>query len=315
MHFKCIMRSYLKYSNWIEMLDWNNLRSFLELARHGKLTLTGKRLNIEPTTVGRHINKLEKDLDVQLFNRSPKGYTLNDEGYKLLVYAESIETKINSIYQSISGTDTELSGAVRMAVPEGLGVGVISKHIKTFKDKHPSIDLELVADTRSRSLSKREADIAITLARPTSGRLVAWKLSDYRLALYASHEYLQNNSKINSTKDINKHPFVSYIDDLIEFPQLKYMQDIFQDVSIIFRSSSLQAQHQAVKDGVGLALLHGFVAASDQKLQVILPKEVSVTREYWMVVHEDMSQLARVRAVSTFFTDIIKKEQKRLMHI
>ena len=315
MHFKCIMQSYLKYSNWIEMLDWNNLRSFLELARHGKLTLTGKRLNIEPTTVGRHINKLEKDLDVQLFNRSPKGYTLNDEGYKLLVYAESIETKINSIYQSISGTDTELSGAVRMAVPEGLGVGVISKHIKTFKDKHPSIDLELVADTRSRSLSKREADIAITLARPTSGRLVAWKLSDYRLALYASHEYLQNNSKINSTKDINKHPFVSYIDDLIEFPQLKYMQDIFQDVSIIFRSSSLQAQHQAVKDGVGLALLHGFVAASDQKLQVILPKEVSVTREYWMVVHEDMSQLARVRAVSTFFTDIIKKEQKRLMHI
>ena len=297
------------------MLDWNNLRSFLELARQGKLTLTGKRLNIEPTTVGRHINKLEKDLDVQLFNRSPKGYTLNDEGYKLLAYAESIETKINSIYQSISGTDTELSGAVRIAVPEGLGVGIISKHIKSFKDKHPSIELELVADTRSRSLSKREADIAITLARPTSGRLVAWKLSDYRLALYASHEYVQTNNKINSIKDINKHPFVSYIDDLIEFPQLKYMQDIFQDVNIIFRSSSLQAQHQAVKDGVGLALLHGFVAAPDPKLQVILPQEISVTREYWMVVHEDMSQLARVRAVSKFFTEAIKKEQKRLMHI
>ena len=298
------------------MLDWNNLRSFLELARQGKLTLTGKRLNIEPTTVGRHINKLEKDLDVQLFNRSPKGYTLNDEGYKLLAYAESIETKINSIYQSISGTDTELSGTVRMAVPEGLGVGIISKHIKSFKDKHPSIELELVADTRSRSLSKREADIAITLARPTSGRLVAWKLSDYRLALYASHDYLQNNNKINSIKDINKHSFVSYIDDLIEFPQLKYMQDIFfQDVNIIFRSSSLQAQHQAVKDGVGLALLHGFVAAPDPKLQVILPQEISVTREYWMVVHEDMSQLARVRAVSTFFTEVIKGEQKRLMHI
>ena len=145
--------------------------------------------------------------------------------------------------------------------------------------------------------------------------MVAWKLSDYRLALYASHEYLQINNKINSIKDINQHPFVSYIDDLIEFPQLKYMQDIFQDVSIIFRSSSLQAQHQAVKDGVGLALLHGFVAAHDPKLQVILPQEISVTREYWMVVHEDMSQLARVRAVSTFFTEAIKKEQKRLMQI
>ena len=124
-----------------------------------------------------------------------------------------------------------------------------------------------------------------------------------------------DKSSRSQFKDINKHPFVSYIDDLIEFPQLKYMQDIFQDVRIIFRSSSLQAQHQAVKDGVGLALLHGFVAASDPKLQAILSKEISVTREYWMVVHEDMSQLARVRAVSTFFTEVIKKEQQRLMQI
>ena len=297
------------------MLDWNNLRSFLELARHGKLTATGKRLNIEPTTVGRHINKLEQDLEVQLFNRSPKGYSLNDEGYKLLSYAESIETKINSIYQSISGTDTELSGAVRMAVPEGLGIGIISKHVKAFKDKHPAIELELVADTRSRRLSKREADITITLARPSSGRLVAWKLSNYSLALYASHEYLKNKKPIESVKDLNKHPFISYIDDLIEFPQLKYMQDIFQDVNVVFRSISLQAQYQAVADGVGLALLHGFVAATDPKLQVILPKKICISREYWMVVHEDMSELARVRAVSTFFTEAIKKEQNTLVEI
>ena len=76
------------------MLDWNDLRSFLELARRGKLTMAGKRLNVEPTTVGRHINRLETELEVHLFDRSPKGYSLNDEGYKLLPYAENIETKI-----------------------------------------------------------------------------------------------------------------------------------------------------------------------------------------------------------------------------
>ena len=115
------------------MFDWDNLRSFLELARQGKLTNAGKRLSIEPTTVSRHINRLERELEVHLFNRSPKGYSLTDEGYKLLPYAEDIETKINSIYQSISGTDTVLTGTVRMAVPEGLGIGIISKHIKAFK--------------------------------------------------------------------------------------------------------------------------------------------------------------------------------------
>ena len=297
------------------MLDWNDLRSFLELARRGKLTMAGKRLNVEPTTVGRHINRLEKELEVHLFDRSPKGYSLTDQGDKLLSYAESIETKINSIYQSISGTDTVLTGTVRMAVPEGLGIGIISKHIKIFKEQHPAIELELVADTRSRSLSKREADIAITLARPTTGRLIAWKLGEYKLALYASKEYLNNNDVINKVKDLTEHPFVSYIDDLIEFPQLKYMQDLLKDVNIVFRSSSLQAQYQAVVDGIGLALLHGFVAADDKKLQVILPKKIFATREYWMVVHEDLHRLARVQAVTTFFTEVIRKEQDRLMRI
>ena len=297
------------------MLDWNDLRSFLELARRGKLTMAGKRLNVEPTTVGRHINRLETELEVHLFDRSPKGYSLNDEGYKLLPYAENIETKINSIYQSISGTDTILTGTVRMAVPEGLGIGIISKYIKDFKEQHPAIELELVADTRSRSLSKREADIAITLARPSTGRLIAWKLGEYRLALYASQEYLNNNSKIKSVKDLTQHSFISYIDDLIEFPQLKYMQDLLHEVNIVFRSSSLQAQYQAVIDGIGLALLHGFVAADDKKLQVILSKKIFATREYWMVVHEDLYKLARVQAVSRFFTDVIKKEQDRLMRI
>ena len=118
------------------MLDWNDLRSFLEVARRGKLTLAGKRLNVEPTTVGRHIARLEKELGVHLFDRSPKGYSLNDNGYKLVTHSENIETKINSIYQSVSGTDTILTGTVRMAVPEGLGIGITSKHIKAFKDQH-----------------------------------------------------------------------------------------------------------------------------------------------------------------------------------
>ena len=297
------------------MLDWNDLRSFLEVARRGKLTLAGKRLNVEPTTVGRHISRLEKELGVHLFDRSPKGYSLNDNGYKLVTHSENIETKINSIYQSVSGTDTILTGTVRMAVPEGLGIGIISKHIKAFKDQHPAIDLELVADTRSRSLSKREADITITLARPTTGRLVAWKLGEYKLALYASKEYLNNSSVIKSIKDLTNHSFVSYIDDLIEFPQLKYTQDLLHEVNIVFRSNSLQAQYQAVIDDIGLALLHGFLAAGDKNLEVILPKKIFATREYWMVVHEDMHQLARIQAVSRFFTQVIKKEQGRLMKI
>ncbi|MFK8068377.1 MAG: LysR family transcriptional regulator [Gammaproteobacteria bacterium] len=297
------------------MFDWNDLQFFLELSRSGKLTQAAKKLNVEPTTVGRRITRLENDLEVHLFDRSPKGYTIAEAGRKLLPDAERIETTVVSIHQSISGKDTELTGTVRMAVPEGLGVGIISKHIGDFRKLHPGIKLELLADTRARSLSQREADIAITLARPATGRLVAWKLGEYKLALYANHDYLQEHGEINSVADLTQHKFISYINDQIEFPQLKYLQDLLSGANVVFRSSSLQAQYQAVIDNVGLALLHCFLVAEDQNLKAILPDEIFAIREYWMVVHEDLRPLARVKAVSDFFTQVIKNEQKKLMKI
>ncbi len=297
------------------MFDWNDLHSFLELSRCGKLTLAGKRLQVEPTTIGRRITRLEEELNVHLFDRSPKGYALTEEGSQLLSHAEKIESEVNSIYQLLSAADMRLTGSVRIAVPEGLGVGIISKYLKDFHTKHPGIELELLADTRARSLSKREADIAIVMARPKTGRLVAWKLCEYRLALYGSRDYLKTHTKIKSIHDLIQHPFISYIDDLIDHPQLKYLQDIIQEPNIVFRSNSLQSQYQAVLDGIGLALLHGFLAAADKNLQAVLADEISITREYWMVVHEDMRQLSRIHAVSSFFTEVIKNEQERFLAI
>ena len=295
------------------MFDWNDLHSFLELSRCGKLTLAGKRLKVQPTTIGRRITRLERELDVHLFDRSPKGYALTEEGRQLLPYTEKIESEINLVYQNLSKQEMTLTGSVRMAVPEGLGVGIISKYLKAFHKTHPGIELELLADTRAQSLSKREADIAIVMARPKSGRLIAWKLGDYRLALYGSCEYLTASKKIKAIDDLADHPFISYIDDLIDHPQLKYLQDIIQNPNIVFRSNSLQSQYQAVSDGMGLALLHGFLAAADKNLKPVLVKDIFIIREYWMVVHEDMRQLSRINAVCTFFSDVIKKEQKRLL--
>ena len=297
------------------MFDWNDLHSFLELSRCGKLTLAGKRIKVEPTTIGRRITRLEQELGVHLFNRSPKGYALTEEGNRLLPHAEKIESEIDSIYQELSAADMTLTGSVRMAVPEGLGVGIISNYLKQFHAQHPGIELELLADTRARSLSKREADIAIVMARPKTGRLVAWKLVEYRLALYGSRDYLKSQPDIKSIDDLTHHPFISYIDDLIDHPQLKYLQDIIQEPHIVFRSNSLQSQYQAVLSGMGLALLHGFLAANDKKLVPVLADDISITREYWMVVHEDMRQLSRINAVSRFFTDVIKNEQGRFLAI
>jgi len=288
------------------MLDWNDLRFFLELARHGKLVQAAARLHVDHTTVSRRIGALEKQLEVRLFDRSPRGYQLTDAGLRLLPYAERMESSSNLIHQEISGKDARLGGTVRVSTPEALGSQVIARHIREFRQVHPDIEIELVAETRRASLSKREADIAISLSRPKTGRLVAWKLCDYSIRLYGSEDYLSGRDPINSLADLEAHVFVSYIDDLLEIPELRYLEAVVRKPTVVFRSSNIIAQFNAVMQGVGLGMVHCFMAQREGNLRIVLADEIDVRRSYWLLVHEDLRQVARVDAVCRFLTQVLR---------
>ena len=208
------------------MFNWNDLNSFLTLSRCLKLKLASKRLKVESTTIARRISRLENKLNTNLFNKSPKGYLLTEKGLELIRYAEKIENEIFGINDNFSKSNPTISGKVRLSVGEGLGVEIISKHLNTFYSKYPEIEIELLADTKSRSLSNRETDILISLSRPTKGRLLAWKLCNYFVKLYGSKKYRKDIEKISDIKDLSNHNFVSYVDELIEFPQLNYLKEI-----------------------------------------------------------------------------------------
>ncbi|MCP4186912.1 MAG: LysR family transcriptional regulator [Gammaproteobacteria bacterium] len=295
------------------MYDWNDLRFFLELSRQGKLVRAASRLHVDHTTVSRRITALEKQLDVRLFDKSPRGYQLTDAGLRLLPMAEEIEARSNRLYQDIAGKDARLSGTVRVSVPEALGSQVIAPRIAEFRQLHPDIEIELVAETRRISLSKREADIAINLARPESGRLIAWKLVDYQLKLYGEQDYLQTHTPINSIDDLTQHAFVSYIDDLIEMPELRFFESTIKNANVVFRSTNVSAQFNAILNGTGLGLVHCFMAQRQSKLQLILPEKICVDRSYWLLVHEDLRHVARVDAVCGFLTQVLRENRSLMM--
>ncbi len=294
------------------MYDWNDLRYFLELSRQGKLIKAAARLQVDHTTVSRRIASLETQLDARLFDKSPRGYQLTDAGLRLLPMAEKIEAQSNLLYQDISGKDARLSGTVRVATPEALGSQVIARHVTEFRNNHPDIEIELVAETRRMSLSKREADIAITLARPDSGRLISWKLCDYRLKLYAARQYLDSNPTIVSQDDLAQHQFVSYIDDLIDMPELRFFENTIKNAHVVFRSTNVSAQYNAILDGIGLGMVHCFMALNEERLIAIMPEEIQVDRTYWLLVHEDLRHVARVDAVCQFLT-LLLRDNKTLM--
>jgi len=295
------------------MYDWNDLRYFLELSRQGKLVRAAVRLHVDHTTVSRRIATLEKQLDVRLFDKSPSGYQLTDAGLRLLPLAEQIETRSNQLYQEIAGKDARLGGTVRVATPEALGSQVIARHVADFCREHPDIEIELVAETRRMSLSKREADIAISFSRPESGRLIAWKLCDYRLRLYATRDYLASHSPITCVEDLSQHGFVSYIEDLIEMPELRFFDNTIKNARVVFRSTNVSAQTNAILDGIGLGMVHCFMAQRESSLQVVLAEEISVERTYWLVVHEDLRHVARVDAVCKFLTSILRENSTLMM--
>ncbi|WP_340151259.1 LysR family transcriptional regulator [uncultured Sneathiella sp.] len=289
------------------------MRFFLELSRKGRLTEVAKALKVDHTTVSRRVLALEEKLDAKLFEATPRGFVLTQAGERLLPQAEAMESASAAIQDSVGGENQTLTGTVRLGVPEGFGSQFLAMELAAFRQLHPEIELEFVANDRFVSLSKREADLSITLARPKSGRLISRKLTDYHLRLYASREYLAAHTPILSINDLKDHNFISYIDELVPDPQLLYLSDIIANPNVTLKSSSIVLQFQAALAGAGLSILHCFVADDYPDLVCLLPEEVEIKRTYWLNTPEDIHDLARIKAVSQFLIDVVQRQRKKLL--
>jgi len=280
--------------------DWNALQSFLAVARVGRLTLAARRLGIDHSTLSRRLLELERSLQARLFDRAPGGYTLTSAGERLLISAQAIESLALTTLTDVAGSSLEISGAIRIGAPDGFGTAFLAPCLGRLGRRHPQLDIQLVTMPRVFSLSKREADIAIGLARPEEGRLHARKLTDYELGLYAAASYLAGSGTIENVASLNQHRFIGYIGEMIYAPELDYVPLVSRDVRPALTSSNLLAQHAAAAAGHGLCVLPCFLAQTDARLQRVLPEAVSLKRSFWMVVHADLRGLARVRVTAEF---------------
>lgn len=291
-------------------LNWDDLRIFLSVARHGRFSAAAKALEIDHTTVARRIGTLEHDVGSGLLVRSPKGIALTETGIKLSRYAERIETEVFQALTLMTDTD-QVRGTVRLATPEAFGQALIAPNVGSLIQKHPGLTLELAPESRAVSLVNREADISITLTRPQQGRLIARRLTDYKVGLYAARSFLDRSGSLPDLQSAARQPFISYVDNLIELPELSYLQQTAQEAKVTFRSTSITAQHTAVAAGLGIGLLHVYTASKDPRLVRILEADVEITRTYWLTFHEDNRSVPRIRAVLDFIDEIIAENRHR----
>ncbi|RMX15392.1 LysR family transcriptional regulator [Vandammella animalimorsus] len=294
-------------------MDWDNLRFFLALARTGTLVNAARTVQVDHTTVSRRIQALEKQMGAPLFAREASGHRLTEAGRHLLPQAEAMEAAFLSIESSSLVTQEGLSGLVRVGVPEGLGTQVLAAPLAELARQHPSLVIDLLALPRLVHLSRREADIVISLERPTRGSVVVTKLSDYVLRLYGARDYLAQHAPIASMDDLAEHTFISYVDDLLFSKQLQFLESFFQPQHFGLRSTSVLAQYQAVRAGAGLAILPAFIGDRDPALVQLLPQQAQFQRTFWMSMPAEIRHLARVQAVWQFLRDVARKPQSGLL--
>lgn len=278
------------------------------MARAGQILGAARRLELNHATVSRRVAALEESLSARLFRRLTTGSELTPAGEHFLAVAERMEAEMIAARAEIAGESSEVSGTVRVGAPDGFGVAFLAPRLGELTRRHAGLKLQLVPVPRTFSLSRREADIAITVERPTEGRLVAAKLVDYTLGLYASRAYADENGLPETAADLSRHRLVGYVGDLIISPSLDYAGEVSPDWQAGFQVSSALGQTMAVRSGAGIGILHTFIARSYDDL-VPAPLAPPIRRAYWLVYHESVRPLRRVQAVAAFIAEAVEKER------
>lgn len=287
-------------------MNWDDTRIFLAVARTGQLLGAARALGLNHATVARRLSALETDLGVKLVDRRTTGSQLTSAGESFMEIAERVEAEMQAARARIGGADVALSGTVRIGAPDGFGVDFLAPRLGILTERHPELTLQLVPVSRAVSLSRREADIAITVERPEHGRLVARKLVDYTLGLYASRSYLERNGTPADAQDLRRHALVGYVEDQVYSAALAYAGEIDRGFSPRFEIASALGQVEAVRAGAGIGILHAFIARRDPDLVPVLPGKV-IHRSYWLVLHESVREIARVRVAADFIAEEVER--------
>jgi DNA-binding transcriptional LysR family regulator len=295
-------------------VSWDDFRVFLQVARTGKVTAAAQLLSVDYTTVGRRIRTLEDGLGVVLFEKSKaRGYELTAEGQRLLVHAEAMEQALDAVRRDVQAESESLAGHVRLGTTEGFGTFVLAPQLSTLQRRHPRLSIDLLPLPRFVSLSKREADIAVTIEPPTGGSYVRARLADYNLKVYATRGYLDTHPAIERVEDLRTHDFIGYVDELVFSSELRYLETIAQRERIVFRSTSVIAQYTAATGGGALAVLPCFLASPDPRLVPVLDGAVVFNRTFWIYCHEEQRKLWRVRALWDFLREIADANREFLL--
>jgi DNA-binding transcriptional LysR family regulator len=278
------------------MLDWDDLKTFLAIARHGTLSAAARELKVSQTTMGRRLANLQDRAGVTLLDRTPTGFQLTQNGAAILDDVTRMEESALALEQTISGRDCRLEGIVRITAVETFAAHVLTPGLMPLHQAHPGIVVELIAANRSLSLARREADIAVRLGRFEAHETVVRKIGEMAFAVYAAPAYLARHGVPDWTAGATGHRLVRVQDDLHDTPDARWFAERASGAEPVLLANSREIQLRGVASGLGIGCLPCYLAEGYPGIERI-EAGPQPTREIWMGVHRDTRHAPRIIAV------------------
>ena len=288
-------------------MDWDDIRFYLAVARHGSIRGASGHLSVNASTVARRVDAYEKKIGVRLFERLPSGYVLTKTGQDMMASAELIENEIASLDRRVTGRDSQLDGTLRITLPAPFATNLLMDDIAEFEQQFPGIQIDLHVSYDVLNLSKREADVAIRITDSPDEHLVGKKVGKLAFSVYGSVDYLSKHDikmkphnmkwlKFGNDKDITELNVDS------QFQKIPVSHTI-ADPSVLFH---------AIKAGMGVGTLACFMGDADPALQRICDEELQSCGDIWLLSHKDLRTTARVKVFIEFMSNAFMQHQRKL---
>ena len=278
-------------------LLWDDVRFFLTICREGNLAAAARTLGVDHSTAGRRLAAFERILGAKLVSRTPEGLIVTPAGRQILADCEAMEAAALFVQRRAAGHDTRAAGLVSIAATEALASQLIAPALAELRRSQPELRVNVLVDFRSLDLSRRQADIAVRLPKPTESQLIRRRLGDYGVTLYASRDYLENRGAPKRGQGLDAHSLIAYLDP-VSRPGPPFMGESFDESQIVLKSNSTFAQLAAVAGGLGVAELPCCVADLQPEVERVWPEEPPLAWPVWLITHEDLRRATRIRLVS-----------------
>jgi DNA-binding transcriptional LysR family regulator len=291
--------------------QWDDVRFFLAVARTGSLSSAARGLGVGHVTVGRRITALEKRLGVTLLNRTPDGFATTSAGEAILRQSAAMETAAMDLERIVAGHDALVTGSVRVTTTEALAYQLVAPAIAAVQEAHSELRIDLITSVRSLDIARREADIAVRLARPPASDLICRKLGEVGFSLYASNRYLANRGVPKRSQGLAGFDLIAFTGAPAATSPF-FMGETLDGARIVLRCDNPLIQIRAAASHVGIVEAACFLGDSSPGLVRVWPAEPPARRAAWLIVHQDMRRAARIKAVSAVITDAFRRQRRIL---